>query len=197
MSLTLEMVKNYLEQIPTLKEIDNQAVKDKEDSKKGQTPLTIELGRLWINNILTDEDNQLLDIEQTALVNLQNALYDIPTDLSFHTIIVALKGLDLVTVQNNLFIAVNQYIDNFLLFESHMDAHKMLLKAIVLELKIMEYDLSKKDGPITLGPSFWPIQILSNEDRISNLSKVKELLEDILTRFDTIYTPPEKVSAVC
>lgn len=185
MSLTLGMVAEYLEQTPSLRSIDNKEVIDENQCKTNQTPLTLELGKLWIDEILACEDSKLNSNEKNALTSLRRALDDVPTELGYKAVKTAVTGLD--AIQKNLIQSVNLYLESI----SQIEEHKFLLKAIVLTLRIIEYDLGKKNGPIKIGFKLFSIEILSNDQRIENYAKVKQLLDTIIGQFDCYYEENE------
>ncbi|KTD78313.1 hypothetical protein [Legionella waltersii] len=78
MALNEEMVSNYLIHARSLKAINNHHVKDSTGNKTGQLPLTIKIGRHWIDEILDrdyeQENGCLTEDEQNALVQLKDAL---------------------------------------------------------------------------------------------------------------------------
>lgn len=187
MGLTSEMVENYLKQVPSLREIDNHKVKDENDCKTGQTTITIELGTKWIAQILEKNKNHgkklLTKGEKRALLNLSKALDALPSSIGIRALMSAVSGLD--EIQSNLFDSVNQYLDSI----SDIKKHRLLLKAIVLVLRIIEYDLSKKSGPISVGRGFFSITILSNEKRIENHGLVTSLLKKIIAEHNDHHMP--------
>lgn len=206
MSLTLGMVADYLEQVPSLEAINNHDVKDEDGCKTGQMPLSIELGKLLIDDLLGVEDSEEDDLEEddqeedeqeeedqekkcvtlsqeerSALVGLREALDALPTSMSFQSIMSTLTSLD--SIQKKLLDAINVYLDSIDEFEEH----KLLLKSVVLVLKILEYDLSKKLGPVTVGVGFFKVQVLSDKQRIENHGTILNLLNDVIERFDKRY----------
>lgn len=184
MGLTKAMVINYLLKVPSLKAIDNHQVKDENGYKTGQTPLAIEIGKEWINQILDQdsesEQERITEKERNALIASLKAIDSLPTSMSIQSL---RSIMDLDAIQKNLLESVTIYISSI----SQIEEHKTLLKALVLVLKIIEYDLSKKEGPITIGYRYFGMVILSNEQRIANHDKVKELLTEIILKFDRHY----------
>lgn len=191
MSLTDVMVINYLEHVHSLKEIDHNEVKDAKGSKTGQTLITIQVGKNWIDCLLKEykesELKKITEQEMNALFNLRKALDTLPTSVSIKSFMSAVTELD--SIQRTLLDSVTTYLKNI----TQIDAHKLILKGIVLLLHITEYDLSKKEGPINIGFSFFKFQILSNEQRIENLSKVRILLNEINEQFDKYYLPKQTI----
>lgn len=187
MSLTLGMVVDYLEQVPSLEAINNHDVKDEDGCKTGQMPLSIELGKLLIDDLLGLEDSDeeervtLSEKESDALMELREALDNLPTSLSFQSIMSTLTSLD--SIQKKLLGAIHVYLDSIGEFKEH----KLLVKSVVLVLKILEYDLSKKPGPFTLGAGFFKIQVLSDKQRIENHGTILNLLNNVIGRFDQHY----------
>ncbi|KTD58157.1 hypothetical protein [Legionella shakespearei] len=198
MGLTLGMVADYLEQVPSLKTINNHHVKDDNGCKTGQMPLTIELGKLLIDELLGVDDSEeerseecttLSEGERNALTGLREALDNLPTSLSFQSIMSTLTGLD--SIQKQLLEAINVYLDSIDEFEEH----QLLLKSVVLVLKILEYDLSKNPGPVTVGAGFFKIQVLSDKQRIENHGTILDLLNDVIKRFDKEYKQESTLQA--
>lgn len=187
MSLTLGMVVDYLEQVPSLEAINNHDVKDEDGCKTGQMPLSIELGKLLIDDLLGLDDSEeeervtLSERESDALIELREALDNLPTSLSFQSIMSTLTSLD--SIQKKLLGAINVYLDSIGEFKEH----KLLVKSVVLVLKILEYDLSKKIGPVTVGAGFFKIQVLSDKQRIENHGTILNLLNNVIGRFDQHY----------
>lgn len=184
MSLTKGMIIDYLNNVNSLKDINNHDVHHNKN-KTGQTPLTIQIGILYIDKLLVknsaqEEDSDSMEHERSALVNLREALDNLPSGF---TGLLSLLTQDLDDIQKNLFESINTYLDSIL----DVEKHKFLIKAVVLVLKIIEYDLGKKSGPITVGPSFWPTVILSNEQRIKNHTQVQQLLTGIISKFEMYY----------
>src|SRR5690606_25112305 len=149
-------------------------VSDFTGCKTGQTPLTIKISKQWIDQIIKEDDKKkqerLTEQEKNALINLQESLDSVPISISFNSLMTTVTGLN--SIQKNLLESVNLYLKNITQFEEH----KLLLKAIVLILKIIEYDLSKKPVPITIGYGFFKQHILSDEERIENHATVQKLL---------------------
>lgn len=205
MSLTEKMVIDYLVNVHSLKEINNHDVKDPYGFKTGQTPLTIEVGKHWIDELLgededdsdeyqdEDEDSgsdveaseeetrQLSEQERDALVQLRESLESLPTSMGFQSLMSAVMGMD--GIQKKLLESINVYLASI----AEVEEHKLLLKAVVLVLKIIEYDLSKKPGPITIGYGIFKIQVLSDKQRLENYALVQELLTRIIDQFDKHY----------
>lgn len=185
MSLTEEMIIDYLLKVQSLKAINNHEVKDEYGLKTGQTPLTIQVSKQRINQILEQDSEREQELltqgEKDALINLHAALDSLPTSMSYQSLRSLFTGLDYI--QNNLLTSVTVYLANITLVEDH----KPLLKAVVLVLKIIEYDLSKSTGPITVGIGFFSKQILSAEQRIENHGKVQKLLTGIIEQYDQFF----------
>lgn len=215
MSLTEKMVLKYLKETNPLTAIDNHDVKDEYQCKTGQMPLTISVSKQLIDGILNGEieedvaeeedieeeeyydfedsveeesfeekaeTRELSEQEADALVRLKNALANLPTTLSFQSLYsVMTSGVD--GMQKELLGSVNDYLNNI----QEVKEHKLLLKAIVLVLKILEYDLSKNPGPITRGAGFFTVEILSDAKRIENHGIVKGLLDRIIKQYDEHY----------
>jgi hypothetical protein len=185
MALNETMVSNYLVNVRSLKAINNQDVKDPHGNKTGQLPLTIKIGRNWIDEILERDYEQesgcLTEEEQNSLFLLKEALDSLPGSLGFQSLMSLVSGLD--EIQQSLFKSIRGLLANI----THIEEHKLLLKAVVLVLKITEYDLSKKPGPITMGYGFFKIEVLSNEQRIENHTQVQGLLGEIIKRFEGYY----------
>ncbi len=183
MSLTEEMVLEYLKDTNLLTEINNHDVKDEFGCKTGQMPLTINVCKELIDGLInqdTDEE-ELNGQEKESLIRLRDALESLPTSISFQSIYSMIMGMD--SLQKELLESVNDYLQNILEFNEH----KLLLKAVVLVLKILEYDLSKKSGPIVVGYGFFTKEILSDDDRKENHAIVSELLNRIIEQFNTLY----------
>lgn len=184
MGLTEEIVLNYLLEVRTLSEIDNHAVRGDNGSKAGQTPLTLQISKQLIDEILerdAESEPELLTAnEKKALINLYTALNSLPSVMSFQALRSLFEGLD--HIQNSLFFSVTFYLESI----TAIDAHKTLLKAVVLVLKIIEYDLSKNDQPISIGYGFFKKQILSVEQKAINHGKVQLLLAELIKRFDLL-----------
>lgn len=194
MGLTEAQVLGYLLRVRTLGEINNHEVRDEEGSKTGQTPLTLQISKLLIKQMLERdaefEEPLFTANEKEALRNLYEALDSLPSLISFQALRSFLSGLDYI--QNNLFSSVSIYLESI----TAIDEHKTLLKAVVLVLKIIEYDLSKNDQPITIGLGFFKRQILSVEQKAANHEKVQQLLVGIINRFDFVDEQEQLVVSV-
>ncbi|MDR3501613.1 MAG: hypothetical protein P4L79_03430 [Legionella sp.] len=194
MSLTDEMVLEYLKKTNPLTAIDNHDVKDEYACKTGQMPLTIGVSKDLIDGMVNrdSEEGELSEQEINALIRLRDALESLPTSLSFQSLYSVVTGVD--SIQKELLESVNNYLNNI----QELNEHKLLLKAVVLVLKILEYDLSKNPGPITRGYGFFTVEILSDEKRIENHSIVKELLGRIIEQFNKHYEEnPAPMANVC
>lgn len=187
MSLCEEDVANYLAEVKSLKAIDNHEVRDSDGFKTGQMPKTISLGKQLIDEIIEDdnEEERMSQEERDALILLREALDTLPVSLGYNAIMSVMQGLN--SIQKNLLGAVSQYLANIGEFE----VHKPLLKAVVLVLKILEYDLIKKEGPITRGIGWFQVTILSDAERVENHAIVKKLLNGIIEKFDSYYEPSQ------
>lgn len=189
MSLTEDMVKEYLKNVASLTAINNHDVKDEYNCKTGQMPLTIKIGKQLINGMLEqDDEREIANLswqEKDALIGLEQALDGLPVSLSIQALASVITGIN--GIQKALFAAVEAYLKSISQFEEH----RMLLKAVVLVLKIVEYDLSKKPGPITVPIGFglfsFEKELLSTAQKSENHVTVKKLLEDFITRFDSFY----------
>ncbi|CAM2802910.1 hypothetical protein [Legionella worsleiensis] len=185
MSLTKANVIHYLMQVESLTAIDNHQVKDSYGYKTGQIALALNIGLDWINQILEQGswsgDERITLYERNALLDLRNAIDGLPRSMSIKSL---MSIMDLDGIQNMLFESITRYIESIVQFEEH----KNLLKAVVLVLKIIEYDLSKKEGPITIGYGFFSVVILSNEQRQANHAKIALILNEIIQKFDANYT---------
>ncbi|KTD48351.1 hypothetical protein [Legionella quateirensis] len=191
MSLTKAKVIDYLLHVNSLKVIDNHQVKDDKGNKTGQTTLAIQIGQEWINEIL-DQDcmsghNRITENERDALIALREAIDSLPTSMSISSL---MSIMDLDGIQNKLFESITIYIASI----TQVEEHKTLLKAVVLVLKIIEYDLSKKEGPITIGYGFFSMVVLSDEQRKANHTKIKEIRTNIIQKFDSCYEPEQTCS---
>ena len=184
MSLTKIKVIDYLLKVNSLNVIDNHQVKDDAGNKTGQTTLAIEIGQEWINQILEQDCmsgyKRITENERDALIALREAIDCLPTSLSIQSL---MSIMDLDSIQNNLFESITLYIASI----SQVEEHKSLLKAVVLVLKIIEYDLSKKEGPITIGFGFFKMVVLSNEQRKANHTRINELRTNIIQKFESYY----------
>lgn len=215
MSLTTNKVLAYLKETNPLTAINNHKVMDEYNCKTGQMPLTISVNIWLIDGILngnTKEDiedsdvdeydvedseeeekiRELGDEERKALARLQTALGSLPTSFSLQTLYsVVTTGFD--GIQKELLESVNDYLNNI----QEITEHKLLLKAVVLVLKILEYDLSKNPGPITKSGLFFSVEILSDAKRIENHGIVKGLLDRIIEQYNEHYpaTPTVTVAA--
>lgn len=190
MSLTEGMVLDYLDNAErTLKDISNQDVHDNKD-KTGQMPLTISIGKRLIQELL--DTNKLSQQEDKALERLRDAMEKLPVSLSGLATAVY-NGID--ATQKELLQSVDAYAKSITEFEEH----RLLLKAIVLVLKILEYDLSKKPGPITisLGYSFlkYDYVLLTEEQKKENHAEVQKLLTGFIEKFNCHYEVTEPVTA--
>lgn len=193
MSLTEDMVMDYLQNVRSLNAINNHDVKDFYGCKTGQMPLSINIGRQLIDAIL-EQDNErdegnLSEQEKSALIALGQALHGLPASLSIQALTSVITGIN--SIQKTLFSAVEAYLTSINQFEEH----KMLLKAVVLVLKIVEYDLSKKPGPITVtigyGIFSFEKELLSTEQKREHHVIVQKLLKGFITRFDSLYEPQQ------
>ncbi|USQ12737.1 hypothetical protein J2N86_08440 [Legionella lytica] len=208
MSLTTNKVLAYLKETNPLTAINNHKVMDEYNCKTGQMPLTISVSIWLIDGILngnTKEDiedsdvdeydvedseeeekiRELGDEERKALARLQTALGSLPTSFSLQTLYsVVTTGFD--GIQKELLESVNDYLNNI----QEITEHKLLLKAVVLVLKILEYDLSKNPGPITKSGLFFSVEILSDAKRIENHGIVKGLLNRIIEQYNEHYPAP-------
>lgn len=184
MSLSEKMVIDYLIEVTSLKAINNHDVKDSEGNKTGQMPLSIKICKDQIDAILEQDQNrekELLTVkEYNSLIELQEALDNLPSSMGFQSLLSIISFDD---IQKRLLESVTNYIANITQFEDH----ELLLKALVLVLKIIEYDLSKKPGPITIGSGFFKVEVLSDEQRIENHGQVVQLLTDIFKNFEARY----------
>ncbi|KTD37371.1 hypothetical protein Lmor_0563 [Legionella moravica] len=182
MSLTKANVIDYLLQVNSLMAINNHHVVDKNGYKTGQTPLAIQIGQEWIQEILEKDSLSGHKIiskkERNALIALGEAIDRVPTSMSISSL---MSIMDLGGIQNNLFESITLYIASI----TQLNEHLNLLKAVVLVLKIIEYDLSKKEGPITIGYRFFSMVVLTNEQRIINHLKINTILNEILQKFDS------------
>lgn len=215
MSLTTNKVLAYLKETNPLTAINNHKVMDEYNCKTGQMPLTISVSIWLIDGILngnTKEDikesdvdeydvedseeeedvveekektRELGDDEKKSLARLQTALGSLPTSFSLQTLYSVLaNGFD--GIQKELLKSVNDYLNNI----QEITEHKLLLKAVVLVLKILEYDLSKDPGPITKSGLFFSVEILSDAKRIENHGIVKGLLNRIIEQYNEHYPAP-------
>lgn len=184
MSVTKEHVAAYLASIHSLKAINNHHVRDEKGKKVEQTPSTIALGLCWIEEILDEASERRIHLSNPQIAKLEN-LYDaldaVPINIGANAIYAAFNGLE--DIQSNLMDAVEDYLDDTELAKSHLH----LLKALVLVLKILHYDLSKKTGPITYGYGFFSIEILSNDKRLENLETIAQLLEKTIHKFEPAF----------
>ncbi|MBL7479666.1 hypothetical protein [Legionella bononiensis] len=191
MSLTKAKVIDYLLKVNSLNVIDNHQVKDDKGNKTGQTTLAIEIGQEWINQILEQDcmsgHIRITENERNALIALREAIDGLPTSWSIQAL---MSIMDLNRIQNNLFESITSYIASI----SQVEEHTTLLKAVVLVLKIIEYDLSKKEGPITIGYGFFKMVVLSDEQRKANHIRINELRTNIIQKFDSYYEPEQTCS---
>jgi hypothetical protein len=181
MSLSREDVAEYLREQTSLTTIDNDKVRDKKGRKDNQIPLTIELAKTWIDDILTREESRedelLTSKEWNSLIDLNEALEELPRSMSLRTLWKVTTDLD--GIQKRLVENVTQYINNV----TNFDEHRSLLKAVVLVLKIFQYDLGKKSGAMT----FFAMEVLSSEKRVENHSLVSDLLDTVIAKFNPHY----------
>ncbi len=191
MSLTEDMVLNYLMKVPSLDLINNHDVKDEDDCKTGQLPLTIQIGKHLIDQMLEpnskSDEPTLTENEENDLFDLREALNSLPQSI---TSIFSIINLD--EIQQNLLHSINAYLKNI----KEVEQHKLLLKAVVLVLKIIEYDLSKNEGPIKYGYGFFKVEVLSNKERIRNHGQIKQLLTGIIEQFNDCFVKQSVPSPV-
>jgi hypothetical protein len=191
MSLTEDMVIDYLQKVSSLKAINNHDVKDSYGCKTGQMPLSINIGKQLIDQILEQnnerEEGNLSEQEEDALIALRQALNALPISMSIQALASVITGID--NIQKTLFAAVKAYLTSISQFEEH----KMLLKSVALVLKILEYDLSKNLDPITVNIGYgifsFKKELLSTEQKSKNHGIVQNLLSDLITYFESYYVP--------
>ncbi|MFJ1267627.1 hypothetical protein ACD661_03530 [Legionella lytica] len=166
-----------LQDIAEEEDVEEEQEYDDFEKKEEQEDDNLEEDYFIINRELSDQ-------EILSLKRLQNALADLPTSLNFQSIYSLMTtGVD--GLQKRLLESVNDYLQNI----QEVTEHKLLLKAVVLVLKILEYDLSKNPGPITRGAGFFKVEVLSDVKRIENYSIVKGLLDRIIEQYNDHYEP--------
>lgn len=193
MGLTAAMVIEYLQNTQSLKKINNHDVKDKHDCKTGQLPLTIAIGKQWIDELVENVADGLIFLneeELNALYRLRAALNSLPVSMGFQAIRSMVSGL--AAVQEELLDSIKECLNCI----EHFQEYKMLLKALVLVLKITEYDLGKRDAPMKVDLRFFQMEVLSQSQRTENHRLVQDLLTDIFKRFDAFYTQLEEEAEV-
>jgi hypothetical protein len=171
MGLTVESVKRYLASIDSLKDINNDDVSYQGD-KTGQTPLAIEYAQKCIKELIKGNKDKT---EVRLLKKVTASLSMVPTSLfDISAIYNVLSDLD--SIQKDLIDTVNSWM----LHEKLPNEKRLpLVKAMVLILKILEYDLNKP-GDVIRGKYFFKFTVLSDADRVVNQEKVVDLLQQVI-----------------
>lgn len=188
MGLSIEDVEIYLDEVDSLGSIDNHAVSYHGD-KTGQLPLAIEHSLQCLDSFI---DKNKDGAENELLLDLSEQLEDIPTHFDLKKIYKALMQFD--AIQNNLMQGVKQWLQH----PKKENAHRLpFVKAIVLVLKIIHYDLHKSDGPLVKSQGWgifkFEVTLLSKQQRIDNRGKITALIQNFQQEFEPQEPPIESL----